>query len=369
MAKVVHTALIGRDAELGRVEAFLGAIAAGPVALVLEGELGIGKSALWNHGVASAAEHGLRVLRCRPVECETQLAYAALGDLLADVPEAALEELPQPQRRALEVALLRAEPEGQESLQRAVALGLLGLLRALAAEQPTLLAIDDVHWLDTPSESALGFVVRRFEEERIGVFCARRELNAVPLGLDRAFPAGRFERVAVTGLDTAELGAVLRSALGTPLARPTVERIRRASGGNLYFALEIGRALSERGERLDPADELPIPASLQEIVRERLAALPAPAREAAQVAAALARPTVAVVDAALGGGSCAEAAVAAGVLERSGERLSFAHPLLATVAYQLLADDDRRALHARLAELLEDTEERARHLAPGRRAG
>jgi DNA-binding CsgD family transcriptional regulator len=220
-----------------------------------------------------------------------------------------------------------------------------------------------VHWLDTPSEGALGFVVRRFEEDRIGVFCARRELNAVPLGLDRALPAGRLERLALTGLDTGELGAVLRGALGTPIARPTVARIRRASGGNLYFALEIGRALSERGQRLDPADELPIPASLQEIVRGRLAALPAPAREAAQVAAALARPTVGVVDAALSGGACAEAAVAAGVLERSGERLSFAHPLLATVAYQLLADSDRRALHARLAELLEDPEERARHLA------
>jgi DNA-binding CsgD family transcriptional regulator len=132
LAKVAHMALIGRDAELGRIGAFLGAVASGPVALLLEGELGIGKSALWNHGVASAAERGLRVLRCRPAECETQLAYAALGDLLADVPEAALADLPRPQRQALEVALLRVEPEGQESLQRAVALGLLGLLRALA---------------------------------------------------------------------------------------------------------------------------------------------------------------------------------------------------------------------------------------------
>ena len=73
--------------------------------------MGIGKTALWNQGLASAAERGLRVLRPAG-ECETQLAYAALGDLLAGVPEEAMSELPAPQRHALEVALLRAEPDG-----------------------------------------------------------------------------------------------------------------------------------------------------------------------------------------------------------------------------------------------------------------
>jgi predicted ATP-dependent serine protease len=200
--------LIGREAELVRVEEFLDAIGSGPVALLLEGEIGTGKTTLWSQGLASSAARGQRVLRCRPGECETQLAYAALGDLLAEVPESALADLPAPQRRALEVALLRAEPDGEQSLQRAVALGLLGVLRALAEEAPTLLAIDDVQWLDHPSESALAFVARRLADERIGLFCVRRGSGAeAPLELDHALQ--RLGRLTLGGLDAGDLGAAL----------------------------------------------------------------------------------------------------------------------------------------------------------------
>ena len=168
--------------------------------LLLEGEIGTGKTTLWNQGLVSSAARGQRVLRCRPGERETQLAYAALGDLLADVPEAAMSDLPAPQRRALEVALLRAEPAGEQSLQRAVGLGLLGVLRALAEQTPTLLAIDDAQWLDRPSESALAFVARRLQDERIGIFCVRRGAGAeAPLELDRALP--RLVRLTLGNLD------------------------------------------------------------------------------------------------------------------------------------------------------------------------
>jgi DNA-binding CsgD family transcriptional regulator len=359
--------LIGRDAELERVEEFLDAIGSGPAALLIEGEAGIGKTTLFDQGLVSAAADGQRVLRCRPGERETQMAYAALGDLLADVPESAMAGLPAPQRRALEVALLRAEPDGEQSLQRAVGLGLLGVLRTLATDAPMLLAIDDAQWLDHPSEGALAFVARRLQDERVGLLCVRRGSDGdAPLGLDVALPAARFDRMALHGLDAGELELLLRSSLEVPLSRRTLERVRNAAGGNLFYALEIGRALLERGEPLDPGQELPIPANLQELVRRRLGSLQPDARAAAVVASALSRPTVRVVDAALvagGGNPAAAGAVEAGVLERNGERLAFAHPLLATVAYQLLSPAERRSLHARLASILDDPEERARHLA------
>ena len=268
-------------------------IDSGPVALLLEGEAGIGKTTLWSQGLVSSAARRQRVLRCRPGERETQLAYAALGDLLSEVPDAALADLPAPQRRALEVALLRAEPEGEQSLQRAVGLGLLGVLRALADDAPTVIAIDDAQWLDRPSESALAFVARRLEDERLGFFCVRRGDGAdVPLELDRALAGARFGRLTLADLDAGELELLLRTDLGAPLSRRTLERVRRAAGGNLFFALEIGRALAVRGGSLDPAEELPIPANLLELVRDRLELMPPGARAAAQVASALSRPTV-----------------------------------------------------------------------------
>jgi hypothetical protein len=153
-------AIVGRAEELRSLGEFLDGIEAGPIALVLEGELGIGKTVLWRAGLAAAADRSYRVLVCRPIESETRLAYAGLGDLLAEVPAEALGELPEPQRQALEVALLRREPEGQPS-QRAVAMGTLGVLRAIAGECPTVVGIDDVQWLDPESEDVLAFVARR----------------------------------------------------------------------------------------------------------------------------------------------------------------------------------------------------------------
>ncbi|HEX6676998.1 MAG TPA: AAA family ATPase, partial [Actinomycetes bacterium] len=364
MSAGTHT-IVGRGAELRLVEEFLDAAGSGPAGLLLEGEVGIGKTALWQRAVAAAGSRSYRVLTCRPAAAEAQLAYAALGDLLEAVPEAALAELPGPQRRALEVALLRAEPGERQPLPRAVALGLLGVLRALARGGPVLVAADDVQCLDHPTASALAFAVRRLEDERVGLLLAWRleGAAAVPLDLERALPEGRLRRARIEGLNLEELDRLLGARLGAPLPRRTLNRLHRTSGGNPFFALEIGRAVLQRGEEGGLADDLPVPASLQELVGDRLARLAGPAREAVGVAAALSRPTVALVEAAGGGAEALAAAVAAGIVELDGERVRFAHPLLASLAHARLPAEEQRRLHARLAGVLDDPEERGRHLA------
>ena len=315
MANAAQTrTLIGRDAELDRVEEFLGAIDSGPAALLLEGEAGIGKTTLWNQGLASvrrsrAARPALPAGRARDAAglrgARRPARRRARGRHVRSARAAAA--------RAGGGAAARGARRGAVAPARRRPGPARGAARRWRSRRPTLLAIDDAQWLDHPSESALAFVARRLQDERIGLFCVRRGGGSeTPLELDRALPDARFERLALAGLDAGELELLLRSDLGVTLSRRTLERVRRAPGGNLFFALEIGRALVARGGPLEPAEELPIPANLQELVRDRLELLPPAARAAAQVASALSRPTVRVVDAAARGAGAAEAAARGG---------------------------------------------------------
>ena len=127
--------LFGRDGEVAALRAFIDDVAAGPASLVLEGEVGAGKTALWRAAVAAARERGHRVLVSRATEGEASLAFAALGDLLRDVLDEGLSTLPLPQAAALRVAVLLQEPDGPPPDPLAVAVATLGLVRALAAER------------------------------------------------------------------------------------------------------------------------------------------------------------------------------------------------------------------------------------------
>ena len=104
------SAIVGRDEELGVIRAFVAAVERGPAALLLAGEVGIGKTILWEAGVEEAERRFGRVLTCRGVEAEASLSFAALSELLAPVLSDAMPSLAAPRRRALEVALSLAEP-------------------------------------------------------------------------------------------------------------------------------------------------------------------------------------------------------------------------------------------------------------------
>src|SRR5579862_5401503 len=150
-------AIIGRNRELDAVERVLESSAPTLVGVVLEGEPGIGKTTVWQAGLDLAAERGLVVLSCRPVGAEAKLGFAALTDLLAPAVDSVLGELPQPQRIALEVALLRTAPPGAPPDRRAVATAVQASLALLARSGPLVIAIDDLQWLDRPSASVLAF--------------------------------------------------------------------------------------------------------------------------------------------------------------------------------------------------------------------
>jgi DNA-binding CsgD family transcriptional regulator len=354
--------IIGRREELLTLEAFLTDIPAGGQALLLEGEAGIGKTALWQEGLRAAKERGIRVLQARPSDSEAQIAFAALGDLVAPVLGTALPRVVPLQRRALETALLLRESEGTPPDVRVLGLALLSIMRTLAQQGPLLVAIDDVQWLDASSADVVTFALRRLEAEPIAVFATVRGRQVdVPLALDRTFSG--FRRLPVEPLSVGAIHRLLWGRLGLALPRPVLVRLHRTTGGNAFFALEVGRALTDGTIRADDVD-VALPESLRAVVAQRLSALPGSVRETLVAVAALASPSVTVLKP-LGGTVVddLELAKRRRVLEFDGDRIRFAHPLLAPACYEAMPLHRRRRVHERLAALDVDPEERARHLA------
>jgi DNA-binding CsgD family transcriptional regulator len=360
---MVEVALIGREEELATIAEFLGSA---QVALVLEGEAGIGKTTLWRRGLDEAGSRGIRVLAASASGSEAQMALTALRDLLGDPFVEVADALPPPQRRALEVALLRADPEGQRHEPGSTAVALVSALRELAAAAPLVVAVDDLQWLDAASAALLEFAARRLGDEPLKLLLTVRSEpgSATPAGLDRAL-GERLRRLRVGPLSVGALHRILYDRLGLTLPRPTLVQLVETSGGNPFFALELAQALQRRGGRAEPDGSLPIPASLQELVRERLAALPEETREALLLVSAASAPSAALVESALGEDAWERLrpALDAQVIDHIDGDVRFTHPFLRSAVPTEADPQQRRAAHRRLSEVVTDPEPRARHLA------
>jgi predicted ATPase len=293
--------VIGREAELAALARLPDRVEAGFAALVLTGEAGIGKTTLWRAGIAAARERSVRVLAASAVEAEATMSFTALGDLLAGAVDEILPELPAPQRRAMERALLWADGAGAEADHRAVAVAFLNGLRALAASGPLLVAVDDVQWLDRASADALGYAARRLREEPVGLLLTRRSDDdaPLPLGLDRAATSDHVAWLDVGPLPLGGIRELLRSQLGLGLPRTVLHRIHEQACGNPFYALELARVV-DRGHA-GAGEPIRLSRSLGELVRGRIAALPDETRAALLVAAALAEPRLDTVASALPG--------------------------------------------------------------------
>jgi tetratricopeptide (TPR) repeat protein len=351
--------VIGREPELGVIERFLDASPERLGVLVLEGEPGIGKTTLWEAGIGAAREREMRVLAARASGAEAQLSFAALTDLLEDVDADSLAALPSPQVQALEVALLRAAPGSAPSEPRAIALGLLNVLRALAGREAILVAVDDVQWLDVASAEALTFAGRRLEGEAVKFLLARRADSSPPL--ERALERRGLQTLHVEPLGLAETGRLLHERLGLSVTRELLRRIVEATGGNPLFAVELGRTLVQRG--LPAAgEEMPVPDVLEDLLGTRVAGLPAPVRRLL-LAVALSADLRASQLSALGDADALDEAVATGVLVVDRDHARPSHPLLAAAVMHRSTPGERGALHRELAAVVADEELRVVHLA------
>ncbi len=309
------------------------------------------------------------MLTCAPAEAEARLSYASLGDLLVEVGQDLFATLPAPQRRALDVALLRTDPGGAVADQRAVGTAAVSLLGELSRLGPLVVAVDDVQWLDRPSAGVLEFAARRLESRPVGFLLAVRTPtgSSAPLGLDRSLAPERLERITVGPLSVGALYQVMKARLGLSFSRATLVRIHRATGGNPFFALELAEALLSGGVPA-AAEPLPVPDDLRELASGRLRKLPAATRQALVLAAAMPDPTIEALRSAarVSRKQILErlaSAEVAGVIAIEGERVRFTHPLYGSAISSMVSAEERARAHRRLASLATDMEERARHLA------
>lgn len=362
--------MIERERELEAAAGFLDGLQDGLAVLVFAGEPGIGKTTVWRDAISQARAMSFAVLSAQPVQTEAGLAFAGLTDLLEPVAEELLPELPEPQQRALSVALLREDPGSRRVDQRAVSAGTSAAFKLLARRGPVLVAVDDIQWLDRPSARVLEFALRRLAGVPVGVLAAERVEHGArqPPALERAAPEERFRRVELGPLSLAGLHQLLAERSGRSLTRRMVARIEAATGGNPFFAIEVARSLPEEGSASLPV--LPVPERLRGLVEARVLGLPSRARQVLLAMAGLATPTAEAVRAATGSTPtesrrAVEHAESRGIIEVEGPLLRFTHPLFAAAAYATAPPAERRRMHRQLAGLTDEIEERARHLALG----
>lgn len=336
--------LVGREAELNRVDAVLdGARAGGGATLVIRGEPGIGKTAL----LAAARERaaGMQITHAAGVESEAELPFAALGELAAPLLDG-IDELPGPQADALSAALALAPSEGGVD-RLAIFAGFLSLLGVAADRCPLLVLVDDAHWLDRPSAECLGYAARRLEGLRAALLVAAR-----PPSVAGSVAGWDADELVLSGLahhDALELLA------GAGLAPAVAETLLELSLGNPLALVELSAGLSDEQRR--GAAQVSGPpgggGALGEALERRVAAAGAePQRLVVVAAASLDRALEPIIAAGRDLGipdRALEEAEAAGLLEVESGELRFTHPLLRAVSYGSATAADRRRAHGALA--------------------
>jgi DNA-binding CsgD family transcriptional regulator len=350
--------LLGRLPECATLSQLLDAARGGRSGvLVLRGEPGVGKTALLEYAIESAA--GLRVARVAGVESEMELAFAALQQLCAPMLDN-LESLPDPQRDALGVAF--GLTAGQAPDRFLVGLAALGLLSEAAERQPLLCVIDDAQWLDRASAQALAFVARRLLAEPVALLIAAREPGEDFRGLPE---------LIVGGLRDGDARELLGSVVRGHMDEQVRDRLVAETRGNPLALLELPRGVTpaELAGGFGVPGAAGLPGRIEDNFRRRLEGLPAATQRLMLVAAAEPAGEPALLWRAaerLGIAAGAVAPAADDGLLAVGERVIFRHPLVRSAVYRAASPGERRAAHQALADATDpgaDPDRRAWHRA------
>lgn len=402
--KGVKTQLVGRETPLTAMLGLTQSLQRGHGGVIwIEGEAGIGKSRLMREFAQAVTETGALVWsgQCSPQK--TSQAFSLFSSLLrsmfelhaVDAPmqiQAKIEQIcqtwpvgAQATQPYLEM-LLGIRPSGQagerlaglepDQLRQQTFVALRSLLKSLATEQPLVILLDDLHWIDPMSAELLLFLSNMITSLPVLFVCAQRweesgQNKDRALKVQSLHPA-QTVRLFLDRLPRVESEQLLNQLVtGGGLPEELRTLILERSAGNPYYLEEFVRMLIERGylredghgdwemgPGFDP-QSVPWPSSLEGLIRARLDALPDGWRLLLQWAAVLGRPfETALLESISGQDDLPDSLgrlEARGMLVHtaSNDLWQFRHSLVENTVYRSLLKPHRKALHRRVAQVLE----------------
>ncbi|SDM60438.1 helix-turn-helix transcriptional regulator [Allokutzneria albata] len=328
--------LIGREAELAELEAFLNG---GQSALAVLGEPGAGKSAL----LGEVAEDALWATGAEP---ESGLAFAALHQLLRPVAHLA-DALPEAQRDAIKGALGLAESRTEDRFL--VSAAVLSLLIEAAEPDGLLCVVDDFQWLDQASADALLFAARRLRGEKVRLLIAARDTTDVRHALRGV------RQLRLTGLDEADAARLLTAAPAV------IAEITRLTSGNPLALHEVGDLLTP--DQLEGSAPLPDPLPIKNVFGDQIARLDEATKHVLLIAALEGQGDLGVVLRAGAEPTALHEAERTGLITTDGAKIRFRHPLVRSAVVTEAGAAQKRQVHNALADAVGDADRKAQHRA------
>ena len=353
---------VGRLAETSALDEALRISAegseGGPVAVVIAGDAGIGKSRLAAEVSGRAAAAGWLVLSAGCVDlAEGSVPYLPLVDALRAFTPAELPPVLEHWRRG-EAELAGSELSPDMARGRVYA-AYLDLLRGRSDEAPLALVVEDVHWADRATRDLLSYLIRGLGtpqfRARVLVLLTSRSDDLTRISPVRAWLS---ELLRLPGVSRLDLGPLDQVEVTTQLAslgtfdRRQAQEIYRRSEGNPFYVEELAALWSEGDQRL--------PEAVRNLADVRVGQLAPRVREMVRLLAALGRPAGfellqllskdppnellaalhAVVDTAIV------------TVDRESSTYRFRHALLAEAVLDQFLPGERAAVHAIIAEVL-----------------
>ncbi|GAB2826085.1 hypothetical protein GCM10022221_25080 [Actinocorallia aurea] len=369
--------LVGRAEELAVLRQALREASNGRTGLgIVEGEPGVGKTRLLEEVAADAGRRGAHVVWASCLEGDGTPAMWPWEQALTAV----LDGLPAPAREKWLSSdlgvLLEARDDAAPTLSGSRAQfrlfeQVVTVIGQAASRRPVLLVLDDLQWADATSLQLFGHLATRLPVRAALIGSLRDRAPEPGSELSRALAAvGRLpghRRIRLGPLGPADVGELIRRETGRDPGADVTRTIHSRTGGNPFFVRELSRLLSDTGALADGGapERTGVPATVRDVVRDRMAGLDRGAGELLRIAAFIGRDVEAGLlarAAGLGLTECLELLGplrALGMLESASAdpfALRFSHDLVREAVTETTAHQVALRLHLRIADAIEEAD-------------